>query len=41
MNDKQKSELEKEIRIQKEQLFKSTQELFKYREKEANLYGEI
>ena len=41
MNDKQRSELEKEIRIQKEQLFKATQDLFKFREKEANLYGEI
>ena len=33
--------LEKEIRIQKDILFKNTQELFKLREKEADLYGDI
>ena len=40
-NDKSRSELEREVRVQKEQLFKSTQDLFKLRENEANLYGEI
>ena len=33
--------LEKEIRVQKDILFKNTYELFKLREKEADLYGDI
>eukprot|EP00825_Cyclidium_porcatum_P038764 TRINITY_DN456_c0_g2_i4.p1 TRINITY_DN456_c0_g2~~TRINITY_DN456_c0_g2_i4.p1 ORF type:complete len:601 (-),score=153.51 TRINITY_DN456_c0_g2_i4:356-2158(-) len=37
----EKNTVEKDIRTQKEQLFKCTQDLFKLREKEANLYGEI
>ena len=40
-NEKAKKELEIKIRVQKDTLFKYTQDLFKEREKEANLYGEI
>jgi len=40
-NEKERLLLEKEIRIQKDILFKNTQELFKLREKEADLYGDI
>lgn len=40
-NENEKKEIEKDIRAQKENLFKHTQELFKHREREANLYGEI
>jgi len=39
--EKQKADLEREIRIKEDTLFKSTQNLFKLREEEANLYGEI
>lgn len=35
------SDFEKELRVKKDALFKQTQELFKLRETEANLYGEI
>lgn len=41
LNENEKKEIEKEIRAQKENLFKHTQELFKHREREANNYGEI
>jgi len=39
--EKSKSDLEREIRIKEDILFKATQSLFKLREEEANLYGEI
>jgi len=39
--EKSKSDLEREVRIKEDQLFKATQNLFKLREEEANLYGEI
>jgi len=39
--EKEKIDLEREIRIRGDNLFKSTQGLFKLREEEANLYGEI
>lgn len=39
--DKQRLDLDKDIKLEKEILFKSTQDLFKLRENEANLYGEI
>jgi len=39
--EKSKADLEREIRIKEDVLFKSTQSLFKLREEEANLYGEI
>lgn len=39
--EKAKSNLEREIKIKEEALFKATQNLFKLREEEANLYGEI
>jgi hypothetical protein len=40
-SEKRRKDLEKEMRIKKELLFKCTQDLFKYREDEANLYSEI
>jgi len=39
--EKAKADLEREIRIKGDNLFKTTQGLFKLREEEANLYGEI
>jgi len=39
--EKSKADLEREIRIKEDTLFKATQNLFKLREEEANLYGEI
>ena len=39
--EKDRTALERDIRLEKENLFKQTQELFKFRESEANLYGEI
>lgn len=39
--DKQRTDLDKDIKVSKETLFKNTQDLFKLRETEANLYGEI
>jgi len=39
--EKSKADLEREIRIKEDILFKATQSLFKLREEEANLYGEI
>ncbi|EGR29742.1 hypothetical protein IMG5_149250 [Ichthyophthirius multifiliis] len=39
--DKEKNELQREIKTQKDTLFKNSQELFKLREQEANSYGEI
>ncbi|CAD8119319.1 unnamed protein product [Paramecium sonneborni] len=39
--EKSRIDLDKEIKLQKEVLFKATQDLFKLRENEANLYGEI
>ena len=41
INEKEKIVLEKEIRAQKDELFKCIQQLFKLRETEADLYGEI
>eukprot|EP00828_Plagiopyla_frontata_P039531 TRINITY_DN5201_c0_g1_i7.p1 TRINITY_DN5201_c0_g1~~TRINITY_DN5201_c0_g1_i7.p1 ORF type:complete len:487 (-),score=118.97 TRINITY_DN5201_c0_g1_i7:135-1595(-) len=41
MCKKSLDDLEKKIRQQKDSLFKQTQDLFKLRENEANLYGEI
>jgi len=40
-SEKAKADLEREIRIKEDTLFKATQGLFKLREEEANLYGEI
>lgn len=40
-NMKEKSKIEKEIKLKKEEYFKSQLELFKLREREANLYSEI
>ncbi|KAM3137530.1 hypothetical protein pb186bvf_010320 [Paramecium bursaria] len=40
-NEKSKIELDKDIKLQKEVLFKATQDLFQCRETEADLYGEI
>lgn len=34
-------EVEKEIRLQKETLFKESQKLFKFRAEQANLIGDI
>lgn len=39
--ERSKADLDREIRIKEDTLFKSTQSLFKLREEEANLYGEI
>jgi len=39
--ERSKADLDREIRIKEDNLFKSTQSLFKLREEEANLYGEI
>lgn len=40
-NEKEKADKERKIRLLKESLFKATQELFKLREQEADLYSEI
>ncbi|EGR30111.1 hypothetical protein IMG5_141810 [Ichthyophthirius multifiliis] len=39
--EKERNEIEREIKSQKDILFKNTQDLFKLREQEANSYGEI
>jgi len=40
-NEREKADKERKIRLLKESLFKATQELFKLREQEADLYSEI
>jgi len=40
-SEQMKNEVEKEIRQEKEQLFKESQKLFKLRAEQANLIGDI